>query len=77
MVGVDPAYLGQGIARQLIHQCLQQARANGEQTIGLHTSEKMVIARQLYETLGFEIVRELPPIFGMRYWLYAIDISGS
>lgn len=77
LVGVHPAYRGLGIAKALTQQCIALARDSGEHTIGLHTSEKMHAARHIYESLGFRIRREIPPIFGMRYWLYALDISGQ
>ena len=75
MVGVDPKYRGMGLAKRLTTLCIEQARAHKEQTIGLHTSEMMHAARHIYESLGFEIVRELDPIFGKRYWLYSLDLS--
>src|SRR6476469_7654121 len=53
MVGVDPAYRGRGIAKQLTQMCVDYARRSGEQIVGLHTSEKMDDARHIYETLGF------------------------
>lgn len=75
MVGVDPAYRGQGIARKLTQQCIDHARQTDEKTIGLHTSEMMDAARHIYESLGFTIDREIDPLFGKKYWLYRLDIT--
>jgi len=75
MVGMHPDYRGIGIAKKLTQQCIEQAMKAGEQTIGLHTSEIMQAARHIYESLGFKIHKEIEPIFGVRYWLYRMDIG--
>lgn len=74
MVGVDPAYGGQGIARKLVAQCIAHAKARGEKIIGLHTSAIMDAARHIYESMGFVQVREIDPLFDTRYWLYRLDL---
>jgi|SRR6218665_800608 len=75
MVGVNPAYQGRGIARQLTQQCIDYARQTGETTLALHTSEMMDAARHLYESLGFKQLREIEPRFGKRYWLYLLELE--
>ncbi len=74
MVGVDPAYRGQGIARQLVLRCIEYARSTGEHTIALHTSEFMDAARHIYESAGFVRIKELPNLFGKKYWLYLLKL---
>ena len=74
MVGVDPDFRGQGIARDLTKMCIAYAKLAQEKIIALHTSEFMDAARHLYESLGFQKVRELDPIFGKRYWLYQLNL---
>lgn len=74
MVGVNPGYQNRGIARKLTQMCIDHARAIGEHTISLHTSEMMNAARHIYESLGFAIERKIPPIFGKRYWLYKLAL---
>lgn len=74
MVGVHPAYRGNGIAKLLTQHCIEEARKNGESTLELHTSEFMEAARHIYERLGFKQVKELSPIFGKRYWLYELKL---
>ena len=73
-VSVDPAFGGQGIGRKLTMMCIDQAKLNGEKTIALHTSEIMNNARHIYESLGFNILREIDPRLGKRYWLYKLDL---
>ena len=75
MVGVDPGYAGRGIARKLMALCIDKAREMKEKTIALHTSEFMHAARHLYEQMGFTILKEIPPRFGKRYWIYTRNIS--
>ncbi|AHF16623.1 GNAT family N-acetyltransferase [Niabella soli] len=67
---VSPEHEGKGIGRWLTQKCLDKAKSRGEHTIALHTSELMNNARALYENMGFEIVKEIAPRFGKRYWLY-------
>jgi ribosomal protein S18 acetylase RimI-like enzyme len=75
MVGVNPTYRARGIAKALTNMCIDFARQNDEKTIALHTSEFMDAARHIYESLGFKVLKEIPPIFGKKYWLYTLDLS--
>jgi ribosomal protein S18 acetylase RimI-like enzyme len=77
LVGVDPAYQGQGIARTLMSMCMASARAMNEKTVALHTSEMMVAARHIYESMGFSILREIEPRLGKRYWIYTLDLTSN
>jgi len=75
MVGVEPAYRGHGIAKQLTKHCIEYAKQNGETIIALHTSEMMDAAIYIYEKMGFKQIKELQPIFGKRYWLYHLNLN--
>ncbi len=75
MVGVDPEYRGQGIAKALTQMCIDFAKQNNEKTIALHTSEFMGAARHIYESMGFNILKEIPSLFGKKYWLYTLDLN--
>jgi predicted N-acetyltransferase YhbS len=75
LLSVAPWARGQGIGRLLTEVCIDLARQHGAQAIGLHTSEIMNVARPMYERMGFAIVRELEPRFGVRYWLYRKDLA--
>jgi ribosomal protein S18 acetylase RimI-like enzyme len=74
MVGVNPDYRGKGIAKRLTQLCIDFAKQSGEKIAGLHTSEKMNDARHIYESLGFIIHKEIEPRYGMKYWLYKLEI---
>ena len=75
MVGVNPEYRGKGIAKRLTQMCIDYAKQSNEKIVGLHTSEKMDDARHIYESLGFTIFKEIDPIYGMKYWLYKLELS--
>jgi len=75
MVGVDPTYRGKGIAKRLTQICVDHARQTNEKIVGLHTSEQMNDARHIYESIGFVIDKEIDPIYGMKYWLYRLDLA--
>lgn len=75
MVGVDPAYRGKGIAKRLTQLCVDYAKQSNEKIVGLHTSEKMNDAIHIYEAIGFKLYKEIDPIYGMRYFLYRLDID--
>lgn len=74
MVGVHPELGGKGIAKHLTQQCIEKAKASGEKIIGLHTSEVMNAARHIYENFGFRIEKEIAQRFGVRYWIYRLDL---
>jgi ribosomal protein S18 acetylase RimI-like enzyme len=75
MVAVHPSYRGRGIARRLTQDCVNLARETGEKIVGLHTSEKMEVAQHVYESIGFRRDREIDPIYGMRYWVYKLELT--
>ena len=74
MLGIDPAFRGQGIARELTNRCIAYARQVNEPAIMLHTSEMMPAARHIYESMGFRIFKDIGLIFGKQYWLYKLDL---
>ena len=53
LVGVHPDVRGHGIAKALMQECLDRCRARGVVTLGLHTTEHMRVAKDMYERMGF------------------------
>lgn len=74
MLGVLPAFRGQGLGRILTEHCINIARNNGERTIALHTSEFQNAARHIYESMGFQIHSAIGPRFGKQYWVYTLSL---
>jgi GNAT superfamily N-acetyltransferase len=54
MLAVTPEARGKGVASALVSECIQRAKAQGLQSVGLHTGEFMESAMRLYERIGFE-----------------------
>ena len=60
-VSVRPAYRRRGLARALLTRALLDLRARGVAVVRLHTvAEFQTRARDLYEALGFRVLKEFP-----------------
>lgn len=73
-VSVDPNCRGRKIGESLTRKCIEIALSNKENTMALHTSEMMKAARHIYEKIGFRVQKEIDQRFGVRYWLYTLDL---
>ena len=74
LLAVHPDFRNRGIGRVLMDECIRRARSNGIKTIGLHTSRLMVVARRMYEKMGFVRAPEFdyhpaPDVLVMAYRL--------
>ncbi|MEZ4838014.1 GNAT family N-acetyltransferase [Flavobacterium sp.] len=74
MVGVNPNFGGNGIAKALTQMCINYAKETNEKVVALHTSEFMHAARHIYEGFGFKIVRELTR-YDKKYWIYLLKLT--
>lgn len=74
LLAVSPHYRRRGVAQLLLQSCIQQAKQDGAQTIGLSTSELMAGAQQLYQSLGFCIDGEIPRRHGIKFWRYKLEL---
>ena len=54
LLGVTPDARGTGAGRALIQALIERAREQGATAIALHTTERMIVARGMYERMGFE-----------------------
>ncbi|MEH7254821.1 GNAT family N-acetyltransferase [Neobacillus niacini] len=54
MLAVSPSARGKGVAAALISECINRAKEQGHNEIGLHTGDFMKNAMRLYERFGFE-----------------------
>jgi ribosomal protein S18 acetylase RimI-like enzyme len=50
---VAPAQRGQGLGRALMDAALREARSRGADTMNIEVDEPDLVARHLYESLGF------------------------
>jgi ribosomal protein S18 acetylase RimI-like enzyme len=70
MLVVDPDHRGSGVGRALTEVCLARARRDGSPVIALHTSPFMTVALAMYIRMGFELLRDGPPVFGALTAVY-------
>jgi ribosomal protein S18 acetylase RimI-like enzyme len=77
LLAVSPRYQGQGIGQRLCLACIDRAKQDKAEVMGLHTSELMVKARRMYEKLGFQQDIELPHRLGIQYWRYVLRLAGG
>jgi ribosomal protein S18 acetylase RimI-like enzyme len=75
MVGVHPDAGGKGIAQALTKLCIEKAQETGETMISLHSAEVMYDARHIYEKFGFKKIRLLDEHYGLKYWLYEMQLN--
>ncbi|TQV72144.1 GNAT family N-acetyltransferase [Aliikangiella marina] len=72
LLGVGENARGQGVGKALTDYCIQQAKADGNQQVILHTTQAMDIAWKMYEGLGFIRSADLDfrqkdlPVYGFR-----------
>lgn len=57
---VDPAARGHGIGQRLVDSCLDFARSVGYRTMTLWTVAGLDSARRIYQSRGFELIKEEP-----------------
>jgi ribosomal protein S18 acetylase RimI-like enzyme len=76
LLAVHPAYRGHGIGRALMEECIRRCRQAKVAAIGLHTTEAMDIARQMYERMGFVRVPEsdFHPAPGVTVMAYRLQL---
>jgi GNAT superfamily N-acetyltransferase len=80
LLGVVPQARGSGIGRALIEECIQRASAEGATAVGLHTTERMQIAKAMYERMGFVLIpdsdfgpSDRPTVLAYRYDLASVS----
>ena len=77
MLGVHPDARRRGVARALMHACLERARADGKTYMTLHTTQSMRDAQALYESLGFERLDDRVFPDGFVLMTYRLRLTSS
>jgi ribosomal protein S18 acetylase RimI-like enzyme len=75
VLAVLPEHRGQGIGHRLTEACVQRARADGARAVGLMTTELMMVAKEMYEGMGFVQQAEYDGPMGGRFWLYSLSLE--
>jgi ribosomal protein S18 acetylase RimI-like enzyme len=65
---VVPEFQGQGIGTSVLRQVINDAAAKNK-CVALQVAIENVGARRLYERLGFQVIREVPPVVEMQFAL--------
>ena len=76
LLAVHPAYRGQGIGRALMEECIRRCRQTKIAAIGLHTTEIMDVALQMYERMDFVRVPKFDfhPAPGVTVMAYSLKL---
>ena len=64
MLAVDPDLQGRGAGRALTEACIARARSEGRRRVFLHSTGPMLVARGMYERMGFVRRPELDEFYG-------------
>ncbi len=75
MLAVSVLCRGKGIGRELTQECIDRARRDGAEAIGLTTGEMMKIAQPMYERMGFKKEAELGTRFGVKHARYVLILK--
>jgi ribosomal protein S18 acetylase RimI-like enzyme len=75
MLAVSPESRGRGIGKALTQACINRARRDGAQAIGLTTGAMMRIALPMYERMGFYKEAELGTRMGISHARYVLMLK--
>jgi ribosomal protein S18 acetylase RimI-like enzyme len=76
-LAVSPLHRGQGVGGRLTRECIERARRDGADSIGLTTAEMMTVARPMYERLGFTKESDLGQRFGVPHGRYVLKLRSE
>lgn len=74
MLGVHPDVRGRGVGRRLMEASIDEARKAGKTLMTLNTTEKMIAAQHMYESLGFEGGPDVVFDDGFRMLSYSLTL---
>ena len=74
MLVVKPAARGKGRGLLLTEECIRRARRDISPIIALHTTPIMTVALPMYLRMGFRFRRDAPPIHGVPYGIYLMEL---
>jgi ribosomal protein S18 acetylase RimI-like enzyme len=75
MLAVSPLYRGKGIGKKLTQECVDSARRDKPEAIGLTTGDMMRIAQPMYERMGFKKDAELGSRMGVKHARYVLMLN--
>jgi ribosomal protein S18 acetylase RimI-like enzyme len=75
MLAVSPASRGRGVGRKLTETCIDRARRDGAEIIGLTTADMMTVAEPMYQRMGFKKEIDLGTRLGVQHARYKLTLS--
>ena len=77
MLGVAPGARGRGVGRMLMDACIEWSRQAGKTLLTLNTTERMKVARAMYESMGFTRTPDLLFPDGFVLLAYELPLDGD
>jgi GNAT superfamily N-acetyltransferase len=77
MLGVAPGVRGRGVGRLLMDASIERARDAGKTVLTLNTTERMKVARRMYESMGFTRTEDEVFPDGFVLLSYEIPLDGT
>src|SRR4051812_31213108 len=77
MLGVAPEARGRGVGRLLMDACIDEARRVGKTLLTLNTTERMEVARAMYESMGFTRIADEVFPDGFVLLGYELPLDGA
>lgn len=75
LLTVVPSARGLGLGRLLMERCVAAATDDHAEILGLHTDERMAVARGLYARMGFVWESDLPSRQGVPRWRFVLRLA--
>ena len=75
MLAVSAIGRGRGIGRRLTQECIERARRDGAEKVGLTTGEIMKNAQRIYQDMGFQKDAELGIRLGVKHARYVLALK--
>lgn len=75
LLAVDPLFGGKGIGRRLVEYCIALANEANQNQVIIHSTEAMLVARNMYEKMGFQRAEDLDfmqgdlSVYGFKLYL--------
>jgi GNAT superfamily N-acetyltransferase len=76
MLGVRPDARGKGVGRLLMDACIEESLRAGKSRLTLNTTERMKVARAMYERMGFTRTEDVVFPDGFVLLSYELSLDG-